>query len=246
MNIFPVDRMKYEYQALREMMISEGVDPDKFVIQQQQLRVHARLVNNTTSYTFDLKYGNITNYPLDVLLGQNDRFFAYGVGLQIFKEDTVASPAQYGNTPRFTFPDPNYFVGNDSTNPKEFAALYTLYNGTMDMKADVLTYIQKMSTERFLYVPERTTQKQASPQVNDEYPEYGTSMERRGIYYLGYQIPLSGQKENRATLNLGSGNTAVIAGNVNSAGNAVDTRNVVCFCLEGFLVVNAAAPIQKF
>jgi len=247
MNIFPVDRMKYEYQALRETILAAGENPDGFVIQQQQLRIHAELINNTTSYTFDLKTGNITNYPLDVLLGQNDRFFAYGLGLQVFKQDTTKSPKEYGNGPRFTFPDPNYFIGTDTTNPEEWAALYTLFNGTLNLKSDVLTYSTKLTTERFLYVPERTTQKQASPMINDEFPEYGTSMERRGIYYLGYQIPLSGQKENTGTLNLAAGNTAVIDGSWTSGGTqTATTRNVLCLCIEGFLVVNAAAPVQKF
>lgn len=245
-NILPVSLETFEAQRLRNTFLEANENPNDFILQPKQLRVHVLLKNNNTSYQFDLKNGQINNYSLDQLLSENDRFYCYALGFQIFKQNNADGAGQLANTQRFTYPDSSYFVGNDSTNPKEYEALYTIYNGTIDLKTDVLTYITGLTCDRFLLNPERDFQKQAAPQINDAYPQFGGSLPQRGMYYLGTQIPINGQKQNRATLNLGEGNTAVIDGSIDSAGEAVDTRNVLCLCLEGFLAVNAAAPVQKY
>lgn len=223
-------------------------DPDNFVIQPQQIRVHILLKPGQNSYTFDFRNGAISNYPMDVLLQQNDRFFAHSYGIQIFKQDVNGSLQNYGTAQRFTYPDTNYFVGaNGGTNIEEWAALYTIYNGTMALKSNIIEYTRQLTLERCLYVPERTYQKQATPQINDEFPEYGLdSLKTRGLYFIGDFINLNGNDQNTETINLAPGDTTLIDGAVNSSGTAVTTRNVLCVCLEGYLVVQGAAPVLRY
>lgn len=246
-DILPASREIVMQQMLDQRIQRAGLFPDGFVIQPQQLRIHTLLKPGTTSYNFDFKNGAITNYPMDVLLTQNDRFYAHSVGIQILKQNVTDSVQNYGTEQRFTYPDPNFFVGaNGGTNLPEANALYTIYNGVVAMKSNVVEYAQKMTLERCLYVPERTYQKQASPQINDEYPEYGTTLERRGFFFMGDFVNINGQNQNSATITLAPGDTALIDGHLNNAGEAVTTRNVLCFMLEGFLVVEGAASQQKY
>lgn len=249
--MFDVIPANYEIvmqQKLRAIIAKSGYIPDNFVIQQQQIRVHILLKPGQNNYAFDFRNGAISNYPMDVLLQQNDRFYAHSYGIQIFKQDVTSSLNNYGTAQRFTYPDSNYFVGaNGGTNLEEWQALYTIYNGTLALKSNIIEYTRQLTLERCLYVPERTYQKQASPQINDEFPEYGQDdYKSRGLYPIGDFINLNGNDQNQAAITLAPGDTTLIDGSVNSSGDAVTTRNVLCLMLEGYLVVQGAAPVLRY
>ncbi len=218
----------------------------KLQINPKTLRLHARLIASKNTYTFFTSENPTGDHPLDIKLTRNNAFVAFGIGLWLKKEGSTSGSENYGNYPYFTFPDPNYFVGNNTSNPEEFEALYTVYNGNLDFITKPVNRLEKLSCTNFLYVPEKSTQKQASPMVNDEWPSFGPSESEKGMYRLASGIIIDGGDDNQFQLNLASGDTTVIAGGLTSGNVAVATRNTVAIIVQGYEVVGGSRAAKMY
>lgn len=218
-----------------------GASDEQFIITEAGLRVENLLQANKNSYHFDLYEGtSSTDRPTEVKLNRNDLFFVTHLALLIGKNDESTTPKQYGNFPLFTHPDPNYFVGAPAGVPKEYVALETVYNGTLQFDTANVSRFGPFPTNLLKYVPEAQYQKFASPQLNDEFPQFGPHLEGRGFHRLTPNVIIDGQQTNKFVLTLGQGNYAAIEGAVNQVPSAVNTRNYVALLLHGFRVISAA------
>lgn len=220
-------------------------DPMDFIITETTLRVEQVLAANKNSYVFDLYQGNgNTDRPLENKLNRNDLFFVTHLALLIGKHDESTNPKQYANTPLFTHPDPNYFIGAPTGVPKEFAALEAIYQGILMLSTANVERFGPFLADQLKYVPEAQYQIAASPQVNNEYPQWGPSLEGRGFHRITPNLVIDGQQTNRFVLTLGSGNIAAIEGAVNGSNQAVTTRNFLALKVHGFRAIGAAAAAK--
>lgn len=233
------------YNRVRRLMTAENAGTE-FIINQKTLRIEQLLTASKNQYTFDLYENRGSDRELEIKLNRNDLFFLTHIGLCLTKQDATTTPAKYGNYPLFTHPDPNYFLGDDSTNPTENLALECVYNGRLTIKTEPVERLVDYHTQMFRYVPERNYTIAAGSQTDDEFPQWGPDIESRGFVELHPNIILDGQENNEVRLTLGSGNTELIAGAVNGSGSAVDTRNVAVLLLHGFVVVNGAQKVGRW
>jgi len=231
------------FTRIQSLLKSETGRED-FIINQKTLRVEQELSASKNTYTFDLKETNASDRPLEKKLKTNDLFFMTHLALCLTKQDTSTTPKQYGNFVLHTNPDPNVFVGDDSSNPLEHVALETIYNGSLSLKTSPLERLSSFDTSMFRFVPERPhTVDYSNP---DQHPQYGPSMEERGYFALTPNIIIDGDDNNTLQLELGAGDTTLIAGAVNAAGNSVNTRNVVVLLAHGFQVVGGAQKLGRW
>lgn len=225
-------------------------DPEgkNFQINPKTLKINQVLQAGKNSYTFYVYENPTGDHPLDIKLPRNNAFVFFYIGLMLKKQGSTAGSENYGNYPVFTHPDPNYFVGNDSTNPKEFEALLTIYNGYTTFKTKPVERTDKLANLNFLYVPERGWQINAAagPQLNPEPQQWGPSVEEKGMFRIARGIILDGADDNQIELTLAPGSTTLIAGGINQSGSAVTTKNTVAYFLHGFEVVNGARKANLY
>ena len=238
--IFSPDMTRADYNRVLEKVGSN------FIINQKTLRLEHELNPSINSYRFELSENKGSDRPLEIKLNKNDTFFLTHLALGIVRQDTSTTPKQYANFPIFTYPDSNYFTGDDTSNPEEFRALEALYNGLLSVKTSPTERLRDFATNMFKYVPERGYLVAAGSQTEDEYPQYGANLEEKGFFKLTPNIILNGQENNSFDLTLGSGNTALIDGHVNASNAAVNTRNVVVLQMHGFEVVNGATAASRW
>lgn len=248
MNNVPV-HVSSDIPALLEQRVREMFgDPSgrQFQVNPKTLKIHQRLQAGKNSYTFHVYENPTGDHPLDIKLPRNSAFVVFNMGLYLKKEGSTAGSENYGNYPLFTFPDPNYFVGNDATNPEEWEALLTIYHGSTTFKTKPVDRLDKLANLHFLNIPEKSTILVTAPMVNAEFAQYGPSLEEKGLFRLPKGIILDGADDNQIQLDLASGNTTVIAGGINASNVAVATRNTVCYLLHGFEVVNGARKVNQY
>lgn len=235
-----------QYLRVKQALESTGMDPSKFTVQDADLRLEHLLSPLRDTYTFNLYDVENAGRPLEQKLNRNDMFFVRAAAVCITKQNTETGPEQYANFPLFTYPDPNFFNGDDSTNPIEATALETVYQGTFSFLTKPVERIQSFLTHNFRYVPERfytesqSTYATTGRPTNPVWPQYGPDDGRRGYYGFEPMPALYGSMQNQVQLVLGAGNRAVIDGAVDSAGDAANTRNVLVILLKGFKVLNGA------
>lgn len=238
-----------KYKRVENALAQRGMgDPSLYIIQEKTLRVEALLSTTKDTYEFNLYETPNAGREQEIKLNRNDLFFVSHIGLYVYKQDASLTPAQYGNSPLFTYPDPNYFPGRiGGTGTAEWQCLYLLWRGKFGLLTDPVQRIRDMSTVNFLYVPEKQYLEAAFVGItNANFPEFGQTLEKRGLFELSYMPGLNGGQNNRITLQLGSGNKTVIDGAVDAAGNAVTTRNVLQIVLHGYNVENGAEPASKW
>lgn len=224
------------------MLRNLNVNPEEFLINQDTLRLEKELSADRSSYNFDLYQNSGSDRPLEKKLNRNDVFCITHLALGVCKQDTTTSPKQYGNFRVYHNADPNYFIGAPAGQVEEWVSVQTVWNGKLTVKTNTTDRLQEFLTQMLEYIPERGHTKQAAPQINDEWGQYGPSMEEKGYFKLTPNIILNGQQNNRITLELGSGDIASIEGTVDNTPTAVDTRNVVVLLLHGFTIHEAADP----
>lgn len=219
-------------------------NPD-IIIHEYILRMEAALANGRNQYTLDLFQNNGADRPGDIKLNRNDLFLASGMALNLTKQNSV-SDTKTGNRYLHTFPDPQYFVGTPGSGLEEHECLETIYNGTTTFRTSPVERLRGFHNQMFRFVPERALVKQASPQINDEPPQYGPTIEYKGFYQLTPNFVINGQENNYVDVFLAQGDTAVIDGSLNAAGAAATTRNVLVVQLLGFVIVNGAQANLKW
>lgn len=224
-----------------------SVDP--FIVQPYTIILEQELKNDRSNYVFSLKQNGNSDRPLEVKLSRNDLFLLTAVRLAVAKEDTTTDPKQYANYPGFTYPEYQYFVGNNdnrATQITEGDSLQVLWNGLMSIKTTNTDRIKDYSTTNFLYSPERAYADDGATPPIPTFPQQGVLDGDKGYQPIMPQPMLDGQQDNSVILTLGEGDYSKIAGGENAAGTAIDTRNVVKVFLKGFIAVNAAQPGNKW
>jgi len=239
------DKDRAAYSRIRELMQNENPGVE-FIINQDTLRLEQVLSASKSSYTFDMYETRGSDRPAEKKLNRNHLFFLTHLALCLTKQDTTTTPKRYANYPLFTNPDPNFFLGNDSTNMEEWQALETIFGGKLTIKTSPVVRLEDFLATNFRYVPERNYQVDYGNQVNSEYPQYGPGLEEKGFFSLTPNIIIDGQENNTITLTLGEGDTTLIAGGLSSAGASVNTSNVLVVLMHGFVVVNGAQKVGRW
>lgn len=219
-----------------------GVNPEEFLINQDTLRLEKKLSADRSSYQFDLYQNSGSDRPLEKKLNRNDVFCITHLALGVCKEDTSTNPAQYANSRTYHSADPNYFAGAPAGQVKEFVSVQTAWNGKLTIKTNTTDRLQEFLTQLLEYIPERGHTLQAGSQLNDEWGQYGPSLEEKGFFKLTPNIILNGQQNNKILMDLGEGDISSIEGTADSGGTAVNTRNVLVLLLHGFTIHEAADP----
>lgn len=240
LNIFSPEVERADYNRVKKTVGSN------FVINAKALRLEAALDPNKSSYTLDMAENVGADRPLEIKLNRNDAFFITHSALGIVRQNEVASPKQYGNFPLFTYPDPNYFNGDDTVNLLEYQALECLFNGKVTLNTSPTDRLVDFATNQYKYIPERGYMEAGVLNTNEEIPQYGPSLGERGFFKHVPNIIFDGQDNNRVKIDLGAGDKAMIDGHVDSANAAVDTRNVLVFMLFGFVVINGAKSAKMW
>lgn len=245
------DITRGDYKRVINKVLGGPQAEERFIVNQKTLRVEALLTAARNSYNFNLYENPGADRPQEVKLNRNNLFVMTHIALNLTKQNTEENPAQYGNFPLFTSPDPNYFSGENGTDPAEYLALENVYNGALTISTKPVERLSAFVANLLRYMPNRgymlPNDTETIPgQINPEWPEYGPTMEHRGFFKLTPNIILDGKEDNSIRLDLGSGNTVNIAGATNAAEEAVDTRNVLVFLLHGFEVVNGAQAANRW
>jgi hypothetical protein len=241
--IISLDQERAAFNRIKELMQQENPGVE-FIINQKTLRLENELTPAKSSYVFDMYETRGADRPGEEKLNRNHLFFLTHAAVCLTKQDKTTSPRRFGNYPLFTNPDPNFFVGDDSTNMLEYQALETIFGGKLTVKTSPVVRLEDFLNTNFRYVPERNYTVNSSG--NDEYPQYGPTMEEKGFFRLTPQIIIDGQENNTVEVSLGEGDTALIAGGIDAAGDAVDTTNVLVVLLHGFIVVNGAQKVGRW
>lgn len=222
-----------------------------FVTQRSELRVELPLKPNQNQYQFQIKQGNsTTDGPNAVLLNDQDAFVLVATQLYVMKQAPATTPPQYNNSQRFTYPDPQTFVGAPAGKALEYNALWTIWNGTMSFNTSSLQRMKQFDVYSHLYAPQaqvipsddgtlltllHPTVAQFNGPANDAWVEIQPT------------ILLDGSQNNTFTLTLGSGDLTAIDGSYAADGDQdATTRNYVGLRLLGLLVSEGAQQAKQF
>jgi len=240
-----------EFLRVESALRAYGMDPTKFTIQEADLRLEQLLSPIRDNYTFNLYETPGADRPQETRLNRNDMFFVRGLAVCVYKQDDTQDPAQYGNSPLFTYPDPNFFNGTLAGSVDEWASLELIWNGSTSFLTDPVTRIQKFLNFNCRYAPERAFMETAynyaaGPPTNPTFPGYGPTDEQRGFFMFSYMPAIYGNMNNRAQIELGVGDRGTIDGATDAAGEAVTTRNVLALLLKGYKVLNGAEAAGRW
>lgn len=244
--IITPEKARADYiRFLRGLQI-DPTDPKTggLIITQKSLRVEQVLSANANTYRFDIYENKGADRPAEVKLNRNDLFLATHMGLFVTKHDETTSPKKYANFDLYGFSDANFFVGNNG----EAEALRTIWNGLITINTKPVDRLQDFHTSMLRHVPSRTTTKVASPQLGDQPPMWGYDdpWYSRGFFPLVPGLIFDGKADNTVQLNLGPGSYSGIEGTVDSAGSAVNTRNVLVLMFHGYIVANGAEAANRW
>jgi len=233
----PSDAQRAKLQRLVDTL---GVNMNDYVISPHTLRLERRAVAGQNAYSFDFYQNPGADRPQEHKLNRNDVLAITEIALGVTKEDTSTTPPRYGNYPLFTFPDPVFFLGVPTAPAlTEAQCLETIYNGKLSLKTNNTDRLPSLLTSHLRYRPQ-------SASTGALHPEYGPSLPERGFFPIEPQLILNGQQNNTATLEIGSGETAAIAGGINASNVAVNTRNVIVLLVHGFLISEAAEAALRW
>lgn len=216
-----------------------NIDINNYIVNEHTLRLESELKAGKNAYSLQMYENPGSDRPQEIKLNRNDAFFIIGVGVALAKQDKTTNPPRYGNYPLYTFPDPGVFLGVPAAGLNEAQCLEVVYNGKLRIKTNNTDRLTGISTQRFRYVPRRTF-------GSGVHAEYGPTLEAQGIFQMEPHIILNGQQNNSVELEVGTGDTAVIAGGLNAAGAAIDTTNVLIIQLHGFLLNEAAEAALRY
>jgi len=95
--IFTPEKARADFIRLKQSL---GIDDDSFIISQKVLLVEQLLSSSKNSYRFDIFETRGSDRPAEVKLNRNDMFVASHMGMAIYKQDAVSTPAEYGRRRR--------------------------------------------------------------------------------------------------------------------------------------------------
>lgn len=223
----------------------------KFIIQRQELRVELPLQSNQNQYNFQIKQGNSsTDGPNSVLLNDQDAFVLVATQLYVMKQNPSSTPVQYNNSQRFTYPDPQVFVGAPAGLAEEWAALLTIWNGQMAFNTSSLQRMKPIDLYSHLYVP----QAQVVPAddgtlltiTNNTLAEFNGPANDAWVE-LQPTILLDGSQNNSFLITLGAGDIQAIDGSYAADGDRdAVTRNYLGLRLLGLLISEGSMQAKQF
>ena len=221
-----------------------------FITQRSELRIEQPLQSNQNQYQFQIKQGNSTSDgPNSVLLNDQDAFVLVATQIYVIKQDPTTTPVQYNNAQRFTYPDPQVFVGAPAANAVEWAALFTIWNGQLSFNTSSLQRMKPIDLYSHLYVP----QAQVVPPLADVLSITNSTLAEfngpANDAWVEHQptILLDGSQQNSFLIILGAGDTQAIDGSyVAGGGRTADTRNYLGIRLLGLLVAEGAMQAKQF
>ncbi len=222
----------------KEFNIDVNQAKDGFVMSPQTILIGNKLVPNQTTYTFNPRNNVGASWDTDNRLDQNDYFAVQAIGLK-FSRTTYNSASgaysQFGNWPKLTFPDPNYFLGNPATGLDEWQCLETIVNGKYAFTVGSQQIIPQDLCMKLTYNPQsrNLTSPVALPQYNGL-----QDPATRGNYNLPMNFVLDLNQDNIFSIVLAPGDTTVIDGSVNSSGAATLVRNFLWVEMEGIVIKN--------
>ena len=221
-----------------------------FITQRSELRIEQPLQTNQNQYQFQIKQGNSSSDgPNAVLLNDQDAFVLVATQIYVMKQDPTTTPVQYNNAQRFTYPDPQVFVGAPASNAVEWAALFTIWNGQLSFNTSSLQRMKPIDLYSHLYVP----QAQVVPPLADVLSITNSTLAEfngpANDAWVEHQptILLDGSQQNSFLITLGAGDTQAIDGSyVAGGGRTADTRNYLGIRLLGLLVAEGAMQAKQF
>lgn len=221
-----------------------------FIVQRQELRIELPLQSNQNQYNFQIKQGNSsTDGPNSVLLNDQDAFVLVATQLYVMKQNPETTPIQYNNAQRFTYPDPQVFVGAPAGLAEEWAALFTIWNGQMAFNTSSLQRMKPIDLYSHLYVPRA----QVIPPLadvlsntNDTLAEFNGPANDAWVE-LQPTILLDGSQNNSFIITLGAGDIQAIDGSyVAGGGRTAETRNYLGLRLLGLTISEGSMQAKQF
>ena len=197
---------------------------DNAQIQPADIRVEHVLSNGNVSHTFNLNGNGVNQRPTETFLGRNDLFIMYAMMVGLQKVDTSKDNPSSGNYQTYPYPDKFVFdVAATATNVSESDALFSIFNGSIGMKANSYELINETRLQRFLYIPETQASATTMSQVNDQ-----------AWLYFEQPAILSGRDTNLLSFLQAEGADTV------QIGGDVDEENILVFHMLGLVVRNGA------
>lgn len=221
-----------------------------FITQRQELRVELPLLPNQNLYSFQIKQGNnSSDGPNSVLLNDQDAFVLVATQIYVMKQNPSTTPVQYNNAQRFSYPDPQVFVGAPAGFAEEWAALLTVWNGQLSFNTSSLQRMKPIDLYSHLYVP----QAQVVPPLatvlsitNNTLAEFNGPANDAWVEHQP-TILFDGSQNNTFVLQLGAGDTTAIDGSYQADGSHDEvTRNYLGLRLLGILISNGAMQAKQF
>lgn len=222
---------------------SFGITPEQakndYVLSPQTVLIGTQLSPGQTTYQFNPRNNVGTSYPTDNRLDQNDYFAVQALGFKWGRatwNGTTGQLSQFGNYPKFSYPDPNYFNGNPASGLDEWQCLQAILNGKISLLVGSQQVIPQDSVQKLAYNPWATYS--SSPLA---LPQYNGAADpaSRGLFNLPMNFILDMNEDNNINLVLANdADTAVIDGSVTSAGAATTHRNILWLEMEGIVVKN--------
>lgn len=222
-----------------------------FIIQRSELRLEQQLQANQNQYQFQFKQGNnSTDGPNAVLLNDQDAFVLVATQLYVMKRNPSSTPVQYNNAQRFTYPEPQVFVGAPANRATEYQALWTIWNGTLVFNTNSLQRMKPIDAYSHLYAP----QAQVVPAdggtlitlANNTVAEFNGPANDAWVEHQP-TILFDGQQNNTFIHTLGAGDILAIDGSYAADGDQDATdRNYLGLRLLGLLIANGAQAAKQF
>lgn len=200
---------------------SKGIKPDR--IRPQLLKLYAKLTTTSDTYTFNTQFDQPKILATDNRLKRDSLMFVNLVGLALHKVPIFSSVEYPFNNPLVFYPDKNVFADAAAAPGvvPEWQCLEAIYNGQVSFKTNSTVRLEDYPTNIFRRVPQTQNGAAAHPSQGLEMVDINTS------FYM------SGQTDNKFTLQIGNGDRNGITGGAESA-------NYVCLLLGGFEIVEGA------
>lgn len=184
------------FQNSKNAIKRAGLNPAAAVLSQSYLRFEAPLSTSQTTYTFDTLVNENTNpnYVTQNKLNLQDAFVVSSIGFFV----TVTPTGATTDTafPLYTYPNTTVFTATSDD------ALYTLYNGQMQLTVNQRTIITGWDISRHFVV----NQTQQSASTLDQ-----RNLASDGFYPAEPNIVMVGSKKNILQVQLNSGLASITA-----------------------------------
>ncbi len=247
--IAPDSNRAFYQRVVEAISKAFSISPDQatrdYVISPQTVLIGVPLKPNQSTYQLNPRNNVGTGYPTDNRLDQNDYFAIQSIGIKLGRatyDSGTGQLSQFGNYPKLSFPDPNYFNGNPGSGLDEWQCLQALVNGKISLLVGSQQIIPQDSLQKLFYNPwaTYTSSPVALPQYNG-----GSDPATRGLYNLPMNFILDLNQDNNINIVLANdADMAVIDGSVTSAGAASTYRNMMWLELEGIVIKNMGGNRQ--